>query len=154
VLASQTILDWFQRDPVGFANSLATMDELWIHIRMYDQESKEQSQKWRHSGSPVQTSLNGQKLTSKVLSSVFWNKDGVLHVDYLGRGQPSPQSITLHFSTNWSSSWSPNLDTNFRKEFSFFKTILFQLSIRNGRIFTLKFAAYSLHCHLVEWSTD
>jgi hypothetical protein len=32
VLASQAILDWFRRDPVGFLNRLATIDETWIRI--------------------------------------------------------------------------------------------------------------------------
>jgi hypothetical protein len=41
VLASQTILDRFQRDPVEFWNRLVTMDETWIHT--YDPETKEQS---------------------------------------------------------------------------------------------------------------
>jgi hypothetical protein len=34
VFASQTISEWFRRDPVGFLNSLVTTDQTWIHIRV------------------------------------------------------------------------------------------------------------------------
>jgi hypothetical protein len=48
LLASQAILGPFRRNPVGFLNSLVTMDRTWIH--MYDPETREQSKEWRHSG--------------------------------------------------------------------------------------------------------
>jgi hypothetical protein len=81
VLASQAILDRFRKNPVGFLNRLATVDGTWIHI--YDPESKEQSKEWRHSGSPLPKEFKTQKLSSKLLTSVFWDKDGILLVDYL-----------------------------------------------------------------------
>jgi hypothetical protein len=31
---------------------------------------------------------------------VFWDRDGILHVDYLEKCATSGQSTTLHFSTN------------------------------------------------------
>jgi hypothetical protein len=40
-LVLQAILDRFWRDPVGFLNRLATMDETSIHL--HDPEAKEQS---------------------------------------------------------------------------------------------------------------
>jgi transposase len=52
VLVSQDILDRFRWDPVGFFSLLVTIDETWIHIRVYDPETKEQSKEWKHSGSP------------------------------------------------------------------------------------------------------
>jgi hypothetical protein len=65
------------RDPVEFLNPLVTRDESCLH--MYDPETEEQSEEWRHSGSQCPG-----KFASKVLVSVFWDKDGILLVDYLG----------------------------------------------------------------------
>jgi hypothetical protein len=83
VLASQAILDRFHRDPMRFFNHLllVTMDESLIHI--YGPETKEQFREWRHSGSPRPKKFKTQKSSSKVLASVFWNKDGILLLDYL-----------------------------------------------------------------------
>jgi hypothetical protein len=84
VLAAQAILDQFWRDHVGFFNHLITMDEIRIHI--CDPETKEQSKEWRHSGSPHPKKFKTQKSSSKVLMSVFWDKDGILLVAYLEKG--------------------------------------------------------------------
>jgi hypothetical protein len=120
-LASQAILDQFRWDPVGLLNCLLTMDETWIHI--YDPETKEQSKDWRHSGSPHPKKFKTQKSSSKVLASVFWDKDRILLVDYLERGA--------------------TIAASFRNEFCFFKTMLlltrWPLHTRNFQIFTLKF---------------
>jgi hypothetical protein len=45
------------------------MDETWIHILVYDPETKEQPKKWRHSGSPHPKKFKMQKSSSKLLSS-------------------------------------------------------------------------------------
>jgi hypothetical protein len=50
---------------------------------IYDPETKEQSKEWRHSGSPRPKKFKTQKSSSKVLASVFWDKDRILLVDYL-----------------------------------------------------------------------
>jgi hypothetical protein len=57
------------------------MHETWIHI--YDQEAKGQSREWRSIDSPRQKKFKTQTSTSNVLVSVFWNKVGILLVDYL-----------------------------------------------------------------------
>jgi hypothetical protein len=84
VLISQAILDGFRRDPVGFFNHLVTIDETWIHI--CDPETKGQSKEWRHSGFRLPKNFKTQKSSSKVLASVYWDKDGILLVDYLEKG--------------------------------------------------------------------
>jgi hypothetical protein len=58
------------------------MDETWIHI--YDPETK--SKEWRHSGSPCPKKFKTQKSSSKVLASLFWDKDGILLADHLENG--------------------------------------------------------------------
>jgi hypothetical protein len=70
---------------VGFLNCPATMDETWIHI--YYSETKEQSKELRHSGFPHPKKFKAQNSSSKVLASVFWDKDGIFLVDYLEKGE-------------------------------------------------------------------
>jgi len=48
--SSEQYLEFFRRDPNDFLSRLVTMDETWLHH--YDPETKQQSMKWRHSGSP------------------------------------------------------------------------------------------------------
>jgi len=48
--SSEQLLEFFQRDPNNFLSQLVTMDKTWLFH--YDQETKQQSMEWRHSGSP------------------------------------------------------------------------------------------------------
>jgi hypothetical protein len=60
------------------------VDESRIHV--YDPETKEQSKKWRDSGSLHPKKFKTQKSSKKMLESVFWNRDEVLLVDYQEKG--------------------------------------------------------------------
>ena len=42
---------------------------------------------WRHSGSPHPKKFRVQKSAGKVLSSTFWDQDGILLIDYLPKGR-------------------------------------------------------------------
>jgi len=42
---------------------------------------------WRHSGSPRPKKFRLQNFAGKVLASIFWDQDGILHIDYLSKGQ-------------------------------------------------------------------
>ena len=42
---------------------------------------------WRHSGSPSPKKLRVQKSAGKVLTSIFWDQDGILLIDCLPKGQ-------------------------------------------------------------------
>jgi len=61
------------------------MDETWLYH--YDPETKQQSMEWRYSGSPRPKKFRVQKSAGKVLASIFWDQDGILHIDYLPKGQ-------------------------------------------------------------------
>jgi len=61
------------------------MDETWLYY--YDPETKQQSMEWRHSGSPRPQKFRVQKSAGKVLTSIFWDQDGILLIDYLPKGQ-------------------------------------------------------------------
>ncbi|XP_029650236.1 uncharacterized protein LOC115223701 [Octopus sinensis] len=71
-----TFLDWFAEGEVDFMARLVTMDETWLHH--YDLQIKKQSMEWRHKGLP-----RSKKSAGKILTPVFWDKDGELLVKYL-----------------------------------------------------------------------
>ena len=64
---------------------LVTTDETSLYH--YDPETKQQSMKWRHSGSPGPQNFRVQKSAGNVLASIFWDQDGILLIDYLPKGQ-------------------------------------------------------------------
>jgi len=61
------------------------MDETWLYH--YDPETKQQLMKWRHSGSRLSQKFRVQKSAGKVLASIFCDQDGILHIDYLPKGE-------------------------------------------------------------------
>jgi len=83
--SSEQLLKFFQRDPNDFLSRLVTMDETWLYH--YDLETKQQSMEWRHSGSPCPKKFQVQKSAGKVLTSIFWDQDGILLIDYLPKDQ-------------------------------------------------------------------
>ena len=62
-----------------------TVDETWLYH--YDPETKQQPMERRHSGSSRPKKFQVQKFTGKVLSSIFWDQDCILLIDYLPKGQ-------------------------------------------------------------------
>jgi len=78
-------LKFFWRDPNDFLSQLVTMDKTWLYH--YDLETKQQSMEWWHSGSPHPKKFLVQKSAGKVLTSIFWDQDGILLIDYLPKGQ-------------------------------------------------------------------
>ena len=42
---------------------------------------------WRHSSSPRPKKFRVQKSAGKILASIFWSQDGILHIDYFPKGQ-------------------------------------------------------------------
>jgi len=89
--SSGQLLEFFRRDPNDFLSRFVTTDETWLHH--YDPETKQQSMKWRHSGSPRPKNFRVQKCAGKVLASNFWDQEGILLIDYLPKGQLSTRSI-------------------------------------------------------------
>ena len=59
------------------------MDKTWLYH--YDLETKQQSMEWWHSGSPRPKKILSVKLAGKVLASIFWDQDGILHIDYVAK---------------------------------------------------------------------
>ena len=48
---------------------------------------------WRHSSSPRPKNIPVQKSAGKVLVSIFWDQDGILHIDYL----PKVQTVSTEY---------------------------------------------------------
>lgn len=71
-------------DPDRFSSRLVTGDESWIHF--YDPLSPREARAWKHRGSPTPKRPKAEKSAGKVMMSVFWDKDGVLLLDFLPRG--------------------------------------------------------------------
>lgn len=84
--AALTFLIRYDKDGEQFLNHIVTGDETWIsHITP---ESKRQSMEWHHSRSPTKPKKAKQILsTRKVMATVFWDRKGVLLVDYMPRGE-------------------------------------------------------------------
>jgi len=68
-----------------FPVTIGDQDETWLYH--YDQETKQQSIEWRHSGSPRPKRFRVQKYPGKVLASIFGDQDGILLIDYLPKGR-------------------------------------------------------------------
>ena len=78
-------LEFFRPDPNDFLSRLLTIAESLLHH--YDPETKQQSMEWRDSDSTRPKKFRVQKSAGKVLASIFWDKDGILLIDYLSKGQ-------------------------------------------------------------------
>ena len=72
-------------DSNNFLLRLVTMDETLLYH--YDPETKLQSMEWRHSSSPHPKKFQVQKFAGKVLTSIFWDQDAILLIDYLPKSQ-------------------------------------------------------------------
>ena len=72
------------------------MDETWLYN--YDTETKQQSMEWRHSGStrPPKKSECKNPLENSSPASKFWDKDGILLIDYL----PKNRTINVEYHSS------------------------------------------------------
>ena len=78
-------MEFFRRDPNYFLLRLVTMNETWLYH--YDPGTKQQSMEWRHSGSPRPIKFRVQKSAGNFLTSIFWDQECILLIDYLPKGQ-------------------------------------------------------------------
>lgn len=85
VVNSETLLARIRRNPQDFWRRLITVDETWIHH--YTPETKEQSKQWISKGEPAPKKAKTVKSANKVMATVFWDACGIIHIDYLQKGQ-------------------------------------------------------------------
>ena len=81
---SSVLLSRYNVNPENFLSRVVTGDETWVYY--YDPPSKFESMEWKHAGSPRTKKFKVSRTTKKVMASVFWDTDGVIHINYLPRG--------------------------------------------------------------------
>ncbi|KAJ4436137.1 hypothetical protein ANN_18764 [Periplaneta americana] len=83
--AALTFLQWYHDDGDEFLDRIVMGDETWISH--FTPETKQQSMHWRHSGSPVGTKFKQTLSVRKVMCTMFWDRKGILLIDFLPRGE-------------------------------------------------------------------
>lgn len=79
-----TFLTRYDEEGDDMLSQIVTGDETWVsHITP---ESKQQSMEWRHTFSPVKVKAKQTLSQRKIMASVFWDRHGVLLVDFVERG--------------------------------------------------------------------
>ena len=84
VACALTFLMHYHKEGDGMLSHTVTGDETWVsHITP---ESKQQSLHWKHTGSPKRKKFKQKISTSKIMCTVFWDRQGVLLVEFLPQG--------------------------------------------------------------------
>jgi len=86
-----TTLDFptkYSEEGENFLNHVVTGNETWMSHEA--PHSKQQSMEWRHTSSPKKTKFKQNTSTRKVMCTMFWDRKGVLLVDFL------PQCSTIN----------------------------------------------------------
>ncbi|GFR70867.1 histone-lysine N-methyltransferase SETMAR [Elysia marginata] len=78
------LLAKFDEDGEDFLRQIVTGDESWVHH--YDPESKQQSKEYRNKTSPSLKKLKVFSSARKVLLTIFWDSEGVVHTEFLEQG--------------------------------------------------------------------
>ncbi|GBL87308.1 Histone-lysine N-methyltransferase SETMAR [Araneus ventricosus] len=81
-----TSLQRYHHDGDEFLGKIVTGDETWVHYET--EETKEQSKQWMHSHSPRRKPVKFKRTfsTKKCVATVFWDRKGVLLVEFMPRG--------------------------------------------------------------------
>ncbi|GBO38699.1 Histone-lysine N-methyltransferase SETMAR [Araneus ventricosus] len=84
--AALTFLQRYHNDGDEFLDKIVTGDETWVHYET--EETKEQSKQWMHSHSPSRKPVKFKRTfsTKKCMATVFWDRKGVLLVEFMPRG--------------------------------------------------------------------
>lgn len=77
----QRLLARYAEQGESFLKCIVTCDETWVHH--YTPESKQASMEWRKKEEAAPVKAKTRLSAGKVLSTVFWDYRGVLHVDFL-----------------------------------------------------------------------
>ncbi|GFV74790.1 histone-lysine N-methyltransferase SETMAR [Trichonephila clavipes] len=79
-----SFLERYSNEGDDFLSHIVTGDEKWVAY--VTPESKQQSMEWRHSSSPRKVKFKQTISAQKIMCTVFWDRKGVLLVDFLTRG--------------------------------------------------------------------
>ncbi|GFS04208.1 histone-lysine N-methyltransferase SETMAR [Elysia marginata] len=78
------LLKHYEEEGEEFIQRIVTGDESWVHH--YDPESKRQSMEYRHKSSPSPRKFKAVASARKVMLTVFWDSDGIVHIEFLKQG--------------------------------------------------------------------
>ena len=81
---SRDMIEQINSDP-AVVDALVTCDESWIYC--YDGETKKQSSKWKHTGSPRPKKARQSKSTHKLLMIPLFDCTGMIYIHWVPPGQ-------------------------------------------------------------------
>ncbi|GFO28214.1 histone-lysine N-methyltransferase SETMAR [Plakobranchus ocellatus] len=79
------LLERYNAEGEVFLQRILTGDESWVHH--YDPECNAQSGEFRHKTSPSPRKFKVVASARKVLFTIFWDTEGVVHMEFLEQGQ-------------------------------------------------------------------
>jgi histone-lysine N-methyltransferase SETMAR len=82
---SEQCLESFNKTKTDFVRRFITMDETWIHH--YTPEFKQQSKQWTEARCSAPKKTTSVPSAGKVMSSLIWDAEGILFIDYLEKGK-------------------------------------------------------------------
>jgi predicted NAD/FAD-binding protein len=80
----QELLQEREADPTNFFARIVIGDEFWVYH--YDPLSQLEAKAWKKPGEQTPTRTCQERSAGKIMMIIFWNKHGVLLIDYLPRG--------------------------------------------------------------------
>jgi len=83
--AAQKFFEMHQLEGDDIWDRIVTGDETWVHHAT--PETKRQSMVWQKKGNPPPKKAKVVHSASKVMATIFWDKKGILLVDYLTKGE-------------------------------------------------------------------
>jgi hypothetical protein len=95
---SQELLDRVSVDE-NFLKTIATGDETWVYG--YDNETKVQSSQWVGQGSPRPKKARMSQSNMKVMLVVFFDWQGVIHYEFVPRGQIVNEEFYVAVLKRW-----------------------------------------------------
>ncbi|GFR75463.1 histone-lysine N-methyltransferase SETMAR [Elysia marginata] len=78
------LLKHYEEEGEEFIQQIVTGDESWV--RHHDPESKRQSMEYRHKSSPTPRKFKVVASARKVMLTVFWDSEGIVHIEFLKQG--------------------------------------------------------------------
>jgi len=81
----QELLNQYEAEGDSFTDRIITGGETWCHH--YESVSKRQFMEWRHVNSPSKKKVKTLPSAGKVICTVFWDRKGVILLDFLEPGQ-------------------------------------------------------------------
>jgi histone-lysine N-methyltransferase SETMAR len=82
--AALTFITRYSEKGDEFLDSIVTGDETWVFH--HTPESKQLSMEWCHTQSPTKKKFKTSTSTKKIMTPVFWDRKGVLLVDFMPHG--------------------------------------------------------------------